>query len=311
MVLGEPQILGQMKQAFAAAQQSGTTGKILNRLFQQTFSVAKQVRTDTAIGANAISVAYAAIELARQIFSSLKDQTVLLIGAGETIELAALHFQQNQVKQIIVANRTESRARILADRIDAEAIALSAIPERLQQADIVVASTASTLPILGKGAVERALRQRKHNPMFLVDLAVPRDIEAEVAELDDVFLYTVDDLRDVVTNNVASRQEAADEAEKIIDLEVVHFMRWLNALDAVPMIRSLRTNIQRISDQELERAQRRLAKGDDPDAVLKQMANAITNKFSHAPSEALKQAGHDGNRGLISAAKKIFAIKDD
>lgn len=311
MVLGEPQILGQMKQAFAAAQQNGATGKILNRLFQQTFSVAKQVRTDTDIGTSAVSVAYAAIELARQIFSSLGEQTVLFIGAGETIELAALHFQQNRVKHIIVANRTESRAQVLADRVGGEAITLATIPERLQQADIVVASTASTLPILGKGAVERALRQRKHNPMFLVDLAVPRDIEAEVAELDDAFLYTVDDLMEVVTDNLANRRQAADEAEKIIDLEVVQFMRWLNALDAVPMIRSMRSNLQQISEQELDRAQRRLAKGDDPSAVLERLANAITNKFSHAPSEALKQAGHEGNRGLLSAAKKIFAIKDE
>ena len=197
MVLGEPQILGQMKSAFSVAHQAGTTGKILNRLFQHTFSVAKQIRTDTAIGASAVSIAFAAVDLAKRIFSSLNEQTVLLIGAGETIELVARHLKQNEVRHMIVANRSIERAQALTEQLGSEAISLADIPERLHQADIVVASTASTLPILGKGTVETALRQRRHRPMFLIDLAVPRDIEAQVDELEDVFLYTVDDLHKV------------------------------------------------------------------------------------------------------------------
>ena len=221
MVLGEPQILGQMKQAFSTAHNAGTTGKILNRLFQQTFQVAKQVRTDTSIGSNPVSIAFAAVDLARHIFARLSDQTVLLIGAGETNELVARHLLANSVQRMIIANRSLSRAQSLAARVAGEAINIADIPERLPQADIVVTSTASRLPLLGKGAIERALRVRRRRPMFLIDLAVPRNIEPEVSELKDVFLYTVDDLQSIVENNRANRQEAATEAEKIIELQVV------------------------------------------------------------------------------------------
>ncbi|MGA1696015.1 MAG: glutamyl-tRNA reductase, partial [Arenicellales bacterium] len=275
MVLGEPQILGQMKSAFSAAHQAGTTGKILNRLFQHTFSVAKQIRTDTAIGANAVSVAFAAVDLAKRIFSNLSEQTVLLLGAGETIELVARHLKQTGVKHIIVANRSIERAQTLTAQLGSEAISLAEMPERLHEADIVVASTASTLPILGKGAVESALKKRRHRPMFLIDLAVPRDIEPQVDELKDVFLYTVDDLQKVVSENQAARREAAVEAEKIIDLQVVRFMHWMRSLDSIPTILSLREKIDLLREAELVEARRRLANGENPGDVLEQFARNL------------------------------------
>ncbi len=311
MVLGEPQILGQMKDAFTAAHKTGTTGKILNRLFQQSFSVAKQIRTDTAIGASAVSVASAAVQLARQIFARLDQQTVLLIGAGDMVELCARHLHQQQVKHMLFANRTVERAQLLATEFNAEAISLAEMPARLPEADIVISSTASQLPILGKGAVERALKARKHRPMFMLDLAVPRDVEAEVAELADVYLYTVDDLKDVVQENLESREAAAREAEHIIDTKVVDFMRWVRALDAEPTIRALRETAVAISAAELARAKQRLARGEDPHQVLEHLARTLTNKFTHAPSVALKRADHDGNESLLAAARRLFNLNDD
>ena len=236
MVLGEPQILGQMKTAFHTATEAGTAGKVLNRLFQHTFSVAKQVRTDTAIGENAVSVAYAGVSLAKRVFASLSEQTALLIGAGETIELVARHLKRGDVGHIIIANRSVDKAQKLADEFGCEAIGLSEIPDRLKDADILVSSTSSTLPILGKGAVEDALSLRKHKPMFILDLAVPRDVEAAVAKLRDVYLYTVDDLRSVIDENREMRLRAAHQAEEIIDLQVVRFMRWVRSLESVPVI---------------------------------------------------------------------------
>lgn len=311
MILGEPQILGQMKQAFAVAHKAGATGKILNRLFQQTFSVAKQVRTDTAIGASPVSVAFAAVSLAKQIFDKLSEQTVLLIGAGDTIELAARHLHEQGVRRIIVANRTLERAQTLAAPYRADAITLAEMSERLGEADIVISSTASQLPILGKGAVEQALRQRKHRPMFMVDIAVPRDIEPQVAELEDVYLYTVDDLQGVVQENMASRHEAAKEAEQIIDLQVAQFMRWMQSLDAVPTIRALRDNTDALREIEIERARRALARGEDANKVIAELARALTNKFTHAPTAALQRADRDGNAGLIEAARRLFNLNDD
>lgn len=309
MVLGEPQILGQMKDAFAVAHKAGTTGKILNRLFQHTFSVAKQVRTDTAVGANAVSVAYAAVDLARRIFASLAEQTVLLIGAGETIELVARHLVENGVGHIIVANRSIERAESLASQFSCEAISLSEMPARLHEADIVVASTASTLPILGKGAVERATRARRHKPMFMVDLAVPRDIEPEVGALRDVYLYTVDDLTDVVDRNLHARREAAVEAEKIIDLQVVRFMRWMKSLDAVPTIRDFRQQVDQMRDAELERARRRLRAGEDPEQVLERLAWNLGRKFTHQPSQALRKADEAGNAQVNTAMRALFGLR--
>ncbi|MDD9874973.1 MAG: glutamyl-tRNA reductase, partial [Gammaproteobacteria bacterium] len=243
MVLGEPQILGQMKHAFHTAATAGATGKVLNRLFQHTFSVAKQVRTHTAIGAHSVSVAYAGVSLARRVFTRLSEQTALLIGAGETIELVARHLAENGIANLIVANRSIDKAQTLARTVGCDAITLGQIPAHLARADIVVSSTASTLPILGKGAVERALAARRHKPMFILDLAVPRDVEAEVSRLRDVYLYTVDDLKSVVERHRGLRRDAAVEAEAIIDLQVVRFMRGMRSLDSVPVIRQLRREL--------------------------------------------------------------------
>jgi glutamyl-tRNA reductase len=311
MVLGEPQILGQMKDAFAAAHKAGTTGKMLNRLFQQTFSVAKVVRTDTAIGASAVSVASAAVTLAKQIFNDLSEKTVLLIGAGEMIELCARHLAENNIGKIIVANRTVERAELLAKEFEAEAISLAEMPVRLSDADIVISSTASQLPILGKGTVERALKTRKRRPMFMVDIAVPRDIEREVGELQDIYLYTVDDLKDVVQENMKSRQDAAEEAEKIIDVKVIEFMRWARSLDAVPTIRALRDTATAIREAELSRAMKLLEKGDDPKQALEYLARSLANKLTHDPTAALRQADHDGDAKLLEAARRLFNLSDD
>ncbi len=311
MVLGEPQILGQMKEAFAAAHKIGATGKLLNRLFQHTFTVAKQIRTDTAIGASAVSIAFAAVNLAKQIFDSLSAQTVLLVGAGEMIELTARHLNEQKIRHMIVANRTVERAQLLAGEFQAEAISLTELPIRLPEADIVISSTASPLPILGKGAVERALKIRKHRPIFMVDIAVPRDIEPEVGDLKDIFLYTVDDLKNVVKENLASRMEAAQEAENIIDVQVVEFMHWLRALDAVPTIRALRESADALSEAELKKAQRMLERGDDPKTVLAQLARSLTNKITHVPTTALRKASREGDTALVEFTRRLFNLDDD
>ena len=310
MVLGEPQILGQMKTAFATAHRMGATGKILNRLFQHSFSVAKQIRTHTSVGSHAVSVAYAAVSLAKQIFSNLSEQTVLLIGAGETIELTARHLGDQAVKQITVANRTLSRAEHLASQYEGrslhiDAITLDEIPHRLADADIVITSTASTLPILGKGAVEQALKARRHRPIFMVDLAVPRDIESQVSELDDVYLYTVDDLEQVVSENLASRKEAATAAEKIVEAHASKFMTWIDSLGAVPTIRSLRERVDQQAEDELAKAKRRLAAGEPPEEVLAQFARTLTRKFTHGPSHKLT---HLNDEKLVEAARILFDL---
>ncbi|MEE8634422.1 MAG: glutamyl-tRNA reductase [Acidiferrobacterales bacterium] len=310
MVLGEPQILGQMKDAFARAHKAGATGKILNRLFQQTFSVAKKVRTDTAIGESAVSVAYAAVSLGKQIFDQLQEQTVLLIGAGDMIELCARHLKEHSVRQMIVANRTLERARALAAPLGAQAITLREMPARLSEADIVISCTASQLPILGKGAVERALKARKHRPMFMVDIAVPRDIEEEVGALGDVYLYTIDDLKEVVHENLQSRLEAAKEGEQIIDTHVTKFMHWVRSLDTVPSIRALRETADAVRDAELERARRRLALGEDPEQVMERLARALTNKFMHAPTTALRSAHHGDDEVLRDTVRKLFNLRE-
>lgn len=308
MVLGEPQILGQMKDAFSAAREHGTTGKILNRLFQQTFTVAKQIRSDTDIGANAVSVAYAAVSLARTIFADLSKKTVLMIGAGETIELTARHFKNAGVQRLIVANRTVDRARELGAIFDAEPLPLAELPARLHQADIVISSTASTLPILGKGTVEHALKERRHKPVFMVDLAVPRDIEPQVGHLADVYLYAVDDLRNVVEENLETRKAAARDAEKIIETQSREFMRWLQTLDSVPTIRNLHETLNAISNEEVEKATRRLNAGDDPEQVIRNLARALSRKFAHRPVEGLNR---DDTGELADAARRLFGLKSD
>lgn len=310
MVLGEPQILGQFKQAVKIAEHAGTLGTLLHKLFQRTFAVAKEVRTTTDIGASSISMAAASVRLAQKIFGNLQGLNVLLIGAGEMMELCAEHFAAQKPASITVANRTLERGEELAKRINGTAILLADLPDRLAEFDIVVTSTASQLPIIGLGMVERAIRSRKHRPMFMVDLAVPRDIEAEAAELDDVFLYTVDDLAQVVQEGLGSRQEAAVEAEAIIELRVDNFMQWLRTREAVPTIRALRDQAERLRRSELEKAKKALARGEDPAAVLDALSSALTNKLLHAPSHALNATQGDDREQLEALLRQLYRIHE-
>jgi glutamyl-tRNA reductase len=310
LVLGEPQILGQMKSAYAVAREAGTVGPLLGRLFQATFSTAKTVRTDTAIGENPVSVAFAAVSLAKQIFSNLQNSQALLIGAGETITLVARHLHEQGVKRIVVANRTLERASQLAAEFGARAVLLSEIPDELVGSDIVISSTASQLPILGKGAVERALKLRKHKPMFMVDIAVPRDIEPQVGELDDVYLYTVDDLHDVVEENLKSRQGAAQAAEELVTLGAGEFMVRLRELAAVDVLRAYRQQAEQLRNEELAKAQRLLANGGAPEDVLAQLARSLTNKLLHAPSVQLKKFSADGRGDALAVAQELFGLDE-
>jgi glutamyl-tRNA reductase len=309
MVLGEPQILGQMKEAARAAESAGTLGTVLHKLFQRTFAVAKEVRSTTSVGTASVSMAAASVKLAARIFPSLKDQKLLFIGAGEMIELCATHFAAQAPAHLAVANRTVERGERLAHRFDGEALELKALPERLHEFDIVVSSTASSLPILGKGLVERALRARRRRPMFMVDLAVPRDIEPEVGELDDIFLYTVDDLAQIVSDNRGARRAAVEQAEVIIDTQVGQFMRWMQARENVPLIRALREQAEQARRHELERALRCLQRGDDPAGVLEALSQGLTNKLLHAPTQALNEAAGDQGRALAETLARLFRIK--
>ena len=293
MVLGEPQILGQMKQAVREASEAGTLGTTLHQLFQRSFAVAKVVRTSTDIGAHSVSMAAAAVRLAGQLFEDLREQRVLFVGAGEMIELVATHFAAREPKAIALANRTLERGESLAARFGGQALRLAELPERLHEFDIVVSCTASSLPIIGLGAVERALKARRRRPMFMVDLAVPRDIEAEVAAMDDVFLYTVDDLAAMVRQGVDSRQSAVAQAEAIIESQVGSFLHWMDAREMVPLIRQLRESAEDARRGEVERAARLLARGDDPKAVLEALSHGLTNKLLHAPTQALNQGASD------------------
>ena len=310
MVLGEPQILGQMKDAWQAARTAGTLGPYLDRLFQSTFNMAKQVRTDTAIGENPVSVAFAAVSLARQIFADLRRSTALLIGAGETIALVARHLFEQGVGRIIVANRTLQRAELLSEPLGGQAIVLTQIPDILAECDVVISSTARPLPILGKGAVERALKQRRHKPMFMVDIAVPRDIEPEVGSLADVYLYTVDDLHEVIEENMRSRQGAAEAAERLIELGTGEFMQRLRALAAVDVVRSYRQKAEQARDQELQKALAKLQRGADPEQVMTEMARLLTNKLLHEPSVQLKQMTAQGRIEALALAQELFALGD-
>lgn len=311
MVLGEAQILGQMKQAMRVAEQAGTLGLLLNKLFQRTFSVAKEVRTHTEIGANSVSMAAAAVRLAEGIFPSLADQSILLVGAGEMIELCAIHFAAQQPRRITVANRTLDRAKALAERFHGDAITLNDLPEQLASHDIVITSTASPLPILGKGVVERAIKARKHCPIFMVDLAVPRDVEAEVAALDDVFLYTVDDLAHVVRDGLDSRQTAVAQAEAIIENQVDSFMHWMETRELVPTIRALRDHAERYRRHELEKALRQLANGESPDRVIDALSHALTNKFLHIPTHALNHSEGRDREELVALLTRLYSIHQE
>ncbi len=308
MVLGEPQILGQLKSSFAVAKEADSVGAELGRLFQSTFSMAKQVRTRTTIGENPVSIAFAAVSLGKQIFADMSKNHALLIGAGETVELVARHLREAGVQRIVVANRTLERAQLLAREFDAHAILLSDIPEHLVDADIVIASTASQLPILGKGAVERALKKRKHRPMFMVDIAVPRDIEPEVGELSDVYLYSVDDLHEVVEENQKSRQKAAASAESMVLDGVEEFQLRMRELDGVEVLKAYRQQAEQIKRAELDKALKQLNNGVNAEDVLQQLARSITNKMTHTPSLQIKQASANGRKDQVEWAQQLFQL---
>ena len=310
MVLGEPQILGQMKDAVRVANEAGALGSTLNQLFQRSFAVAKEVRTATEIGAHSISMAAAAVRLAGQLFEDLSEIRVLFVGAGEMIELAATHFAAQQPKSITIVNRSLERGEKLASRFHGEAMRLADLPERLHEFDAVVSCTASTLPLIGLGAVERALKRRRHRPMFMVDLAVPLDIEPEVKALQDVYLYTLDDLAKVVQTNQAHRQAAVAQAEVIIDAGVQNFMHWVGRRAHVPLIQRLSAQADEWRAAEIARAKRRLARGEDVDAVLDGLTRGLTQKMLHGPMTGL-QAGDDEARQRAGSAVTQFFLRKE
>ncbi len=311
LVLGEPQILGQLKQSFINAKNAGAVSSLFEQLFQKTFAAAKKVRTETEIGANAVSVAFSAVQLAQHIFSSLADSKVLLVGAGETIELVATHLKEQGAMNMTVANRTVANAHALADKYGAEVLTLSQIPAHLAEMDIVISSTASQLPIIGKGLVERALKQRRRKPMLLIDLAVPRDIEEEVAELNDAYLYSVDDLQQIVEQNLASRQEAAAQAEALIEDQVNQFTRWNNAQGAVDMLRDYRKQSEQQKQKLLEKAMSQLSDGKAPDKVLLELANKLTNSLIHGPTSALKRAAEYQDKNALMLLQETLGLKQE
>jgi len=307
MVLGEPQILGQIKDSYDQARVSKTLTSILDRLFQHSFSVAKRVRTDTDIGANPVSVAFAAVNLSKQIFGDLREMHALLIGAGETIELVARHLKSQQIGSIVIANRSLERATRLAEQIGARGVQINAVPEQLVHADIVISSTASQLPLLGKGATESALKIRKHRPIFMVDLAVPRDIESEVGELQDIYLYTVDDLKNVVDENLRGRELAAETAREIIDLEVTAFSEWLKTHQSADEIRQLRNSAELIKQRVIEKALSQLGQQVDPEVVLNRLANDLTNKLLHKPTLEMRKALKEDDAERIRLLKHLIS----
>ncbi|MGF1765393.1 glutamyl-tRNA reductase [Aliivibrio kagoshimensis] len=308
LVLGEPQILGQVKQAFAAARDYDAVEGTTEKLFQKVFSVAKRVRTDTDIGGNAVSVAYAACTLARQIFESLSDSTVLLVGAGETIELVAKHLAESGTKKLIVANRTRERALLLAGEYDAQVITLPEIPQYLGKADIVISSTASPLPIIGKGMVETALKSRRNQPMLFVDIAVPRDIEAQVGDLNDAYLYTVDDLQGIVEQNMEQRKVEAIQAEVIVSEESSEFMRWMRSRQAVDSIRAYREQSDVVRSELLSKSMQALESGADPQKILIELSNKLTNKLIHAPTQAMQDAAKNGDPEKLSVIRTSIGL---
>ena len=308
MVLGEPQILGQMKQAARVAEDAGTLGTLLHKLFQKTFAVAKEVRSTTAIGANIVSMAAATVRLAARIFDNAGEQQILFVGAGEMIELCAAHFAAQQPKRLTVANRTPERGAALAARFAGDTIRFDEIGAHLAEYDVVVSCTASPLPIIGLGMAVRAVRARRHRPMVMVDLAVPRDIEPEVAKLDDVFLYTLDDLGVIVESGLESRGKAVVEAEAIITTRVEHFLHWMEARETVPTIRALRDSAERMRRHELDHALKLLARGEAPQRVLEMLSHGLTNKLLHGPTAALNQSDGASRAELSAAIARIFHL---
>lgn len=310
LVLGEPQILGQLKTAYRQAHDAGATGPYLNRVMQTAFSVAKRVRTETRVGANAVSVASAAVVLARTVFERFENHTALLVGAGETIALAARHLRANGLRRIIVANRSIERAQELAAEFGGSAIGLDALASHLPDADIVIASTASPVPVVTHEAVRAALRARKRKPMFMVDIAVPRDIEADVAKLNDVYLFTIDDLQNVVNENIEARREAARDALELIATKIDHFEQQLKTLDVAPLIRKMRASADGVRAQSAAQAQRMLAAGRDPREVIEFLATTLTNRLMHAPSHRLRQAAEHGDDEIVRAVQSMFGGED-
>ncbi|WPC74819.1 glutamyl-tRNA reductase [Vibrio porteresiae] len=310
LVLGEPQILGQVKQAYSDSRENQAVDPALEKLFQKAFSVAKRVRTETDIGGHAVSVAYAACTLAKHIFESLNDATVLLVGAGETIELVATHLAGHNCKRMIVANRTLERAKKLADQFGGEVITLNEIPDHLADADIVISSTASPLPIIGKGMVETALKKRRYQPMLLVDIAVPRDIEAQVGDLSDVYLYSVDDLQSIVDNNLEQRRVEAVQAEAIVSEESASFMSWMRSLQAVDSIREYRQSANDIREELLQKSLQALASGGDPEKLLIELSKKLTNKLIHAPTRALQSAAEQGEPAKLAVIRQSLGLDD-
>jgi glutamyl-tRNA reductase len=309
MVLGEPQILGQVKDAWQIARQAHTLGTPMDRLMQHTFAVAKRVRTDTRIGAHTVSVAFTAVRLAEQVFADLKDACVLLIGAGDTVELVARHLVDKQARRLILANRSPEHAQELAARYGGYAVALADLPQHLAEADIVISSTAAREPILTRSMVETALTRRRRRPMFMVDIAVPRDIDPAVGELKDVFLYGIDDLKHVIDGNLRSRRAAAREAEAIIDLQVERYMAWRQALTLDNPVLALRDTAEHQRDQVLAKARRMLASGRPADEVLAYLAHTLTNKLLHAPSASLREATLGGDVELLQAAERLYGLR--
>ena len=311
LILGEPQILGQVKSAYAVSQEGSCLGPELESLFQRAFSVAKRVRTDTAIGENPVSIAFAAVSLAQRIFADIKNSTALLIGAGQTIELVARHLKENGVKRIIVANRTLTRAEALANELNAEAIMLGEIGDYLPQADIVISSTASQLPIIGKGMVERATSQRRHSPMLLIDIAVPRDIEPEVEDVKDAYLYTVDDLHSVIEENVRARQDAAKAAEQMIEEGVDSYRRAIESRKVSDLIITFRQSAEAVKNTELEKALKGLEMGQSPEQVVNKLAHGLMNKLIHSPTRYLRDAGADADQDALTIASNVLGIYEE
>lgn len=308
LVLGEPQILGQIKKAYAESLKLNAVHGSLDRLFQKTFTVAKRVRSETDIGGNAVSVAFAACSLARQIFESLEKSTVLLIGAGETMELVAKHIYEHNCQNIMVANRSRERAKLLADKYGADVISLEEIPEHIYKADIVISSTASPLPIIGKGMVEKALKARRYEPMLLIDIAVPRDIEQEVGDLNDAYLYTVDDLQSIVERNREQRKVAAILADVIVDEETEGFMNWMRSRTAVNCIKEYRTQSLALKEQLLTKSLHALSSGVDPASVLAELSHKLTNKLIHAPTQAMQDAAKRGDEQTLETLRQSLGL---
>lgn len=311
LVLGEPQILGQIKQAYGVARSAGTVAVMLERLFQRSFSVAKQVRTETEIGASAVSVAFAAVNLSKHIFGALDKVKVLLVGAGETIELVARHMIEYGVTELVVANRTIARAEELAANLPVKAsvLSLAQLPNAMPETDIVISSTASTLPIIGKGMVEQALKKRKYRPMFFVDLAVPRDVEAQVADLSDAYLYTVDDLQQIVMQNMEARQQAAEQAEQIVIGRSEEFESRLRGLQGVNLIKEYRQNNEEIRDELVRKSLAQIEAGKSAESVIAELANKLTNRIIHQPTQALSKASQQGDIQTLETIKEVLGIK--